>query len=109
MPDTVTFEGVRQHLRQCLRVRNERDDNYILFRFYDSRAFVDIVSTFNLQQLKEFFGPIHSFLLEHEDTKRMLKSQISNHQPKKNEDPLSSLSTSDTTFASQQNPPSTTR
>ncbi len=70
------FEDVRKHIRQCMRVRNERDDNYILFRFYDPRVFVDIVSSFSLEQLTDFFGPIEYYLLEHIDTKQMVRSQL---------------------------------
>ncbi len=91
----LSFEEVRQHIRQCMRVKIRKE--YMLFRFYDPRVFVDIISKFDLQQLKEFFGPIHTYLLEDEDSKKMLKSQITNHQAKtqpeeKNKNPLNALS-----------------
>ncbi len=70
----LTFEKVRRHLRQCLRVKTE--DDYILFRFYDPRVFVDIISRFDLEQLTAFFGPIHCYFLEHIDTKQIIRSQL---------------------------------
>jgi hypothetical protein len=70
----LSFENLRRHLRQCLRVKT--DDNYVLFRFYDPRVFVDMVSEFNLAQLTDFFGPIHCYFLEHIDTKQIIRSQL---------------------------------
>jgi hypothetical protein len=39
-------------------------------------VFVDIVSSFSLEQLTDFFGPIEYYLLEHIDTKQMVRSQL---------------------------------
>jgi hypothetical protein len=70
----LIFETVRRHLRQCLRVKT--DDDYVVFRFYDPRVFVDIISGFNLEQLTAFFGPIHCYFLENIDTKQIIRSQL---------------------------------
>ena len=69
-----SFDTIRKHLRQCLRIKDKED--YMLFRFYDPRVFMDVIPDFNPEQLSAFFGPIQFYLLEDLDTPKMMRCQI---------------------------------
>jgi len=73
-----SFDTIRRHLRQCLRVKD--DDGYMLFRFYDPRVFMEIIPDFNPDELNAFFGPIQFYLLEDAETKKIMRCQALNDQ-----------------------------
>ena len=66
-----SFDEVRRHFRRLLKVEVE-DGHELFFRFYDPRVLRDFLPTCSLDQLNEFFGPVHQFLLEGEDPQEAL-------------------------------------
>lgn len=60
---TQDLAAMRRHLRTLLTV-HDADGRPLLFRFYDPRVLSVFLPTCNAEQLKTFFGPIDSFLLE---------------------------------------------
>lgn len=61
-PGTDVY-SLRAHLRRVLRV-SAPGGTSMLFRFYDPRAFRNVVPTFDAAQRKAFFGPIHGCYTE---------------------------------------------
>ncbi len=61
-----TKENIHHHFRKFLLVKTE-DEKQIYFRFYDPRVLRLFLPTCNVEQLKEFFGPIQQFICEDED------------------------------------------
>lgn len=57
------MHALRAHLRRLLRVATPGGQP-MLFRFYDPRAFRVVVPTFDAEQRKAFFGPIHGCYIE---------------------------------------------
>jgi hypothetical protein len=55
-----------KHFRQFLMVKTE-DGDELYFRFYDPRVLRVFLPTCDLQQLREFFGPVDYFICEDED------------------------------------------
>ena len=55
--------ALRAHLRRILRVAVPGGQS-MFFRFYDPRAFRAVVPTFDDEQRKAFFGPIHGCYTE---------------------------------------------
>jgi len=55
-----------KHFRQFLMVRTEEGEE-LYFRFYDPRVLRVFLPTCDLQQLKDFFGPVDYFICEDED------------------------------------------
>jgi len=58
--------NLRHHLRKFLKVKTE-DGRRLLFRWYDPRVWRTVVSTFDDEQLAQFFGPIHDWITEGDD------------------------------------------
>lgn len=59
----TSMQALRAHLRRILRVSTP-GGNSMLFRFYDPRAFRSVVPSFDTEQRKTFFGPIHGCYVE---------------------------------------------
>lgn len=68
----ASFEELYQHFKRFLMVKTE-DGLELFFRFYDPRVLRIFLPTCDSKQLKEFFGPIESFLLEDEDLRFGIK------------------------------------
>jgi hypothetical protein len=75
----TTLLALRSHLRRILRVAAPGGES-MLFRFYDPRAFRTVVPTFDEQQHKVFFGPIHGCYVESRDTNQALYFARDNQQ-----------------------------
>jgi len=60
------MERVRRHLRQFLRVRDQRG-RFLVFRYYDPRVLRIYLPTCSTEELRTVFGPIESFYVEDED------------------------------------------
>jgi hypothetical protein len=75
----TTILSLRSHLRRILRVAAPGGES-MLFRFYDPRAFRTVVPTFDKQQHKVFFGPIHGCYVESRDTNQALYFARDNQQ-----------------------------
>ena len=73
----VSFDEVYKHFRRFLMVKTE-DGVELFFRFYDPRVLRIFLPTCDTNQLKEFFGPIQSFLLEVEDLRFGIKFWLQN-------------------------------
>ena len=71
--------ALRSHLRRILRV-SAPGGQAMLFRFYDPRAFRTVVPTFDEQQHKVFFGPIHGCYVESRDSNQALYFARDNQQ-----------------------------
>jgi hypothetical protein len=60
------IEEIHHHFRKFLMVKTE-DEKQFYFRFYDPRVLRIFLPTCDIQQLKEFFGPVQKFICEDED------------------------------------------
>lgn len=75
----LPFIEIYKHCRRFLIVKNDGDQE-IYFRFYDPRVIRIFLPTCNRVQLKEFFGPINSFIVEDEDPNSILQFTFDNIQ-----------------------------
>jgi len=66
-----SFIDAYNQLRQCLRVKDQRN-NYMLFRFYDPRVFNQIIPSFDQEQLQLFFKNINNYWLEHIELENLM-------------------------------------
>jgi hypothetical protein len=55
--------NLRHHLRKFLKVEDEKGRR-LLFRFYDPRVLRSYLPTCTPDEREQFFGPIHSFVVE---------------------------------------------
>ena len=62
-PESIDFAALRRHLRRLNLVYGPRSEP-LLFRWYDPRVLGLIAPTLNAAQLRELFGPVHSFVIE---------------------------------------------
>ena len=65
-------DPLRKHFRTFLRVRDYRG-KYLLFRYYDPRVLRAYLPTCLPDELSAVFGPVHSFLLEAQDSNTVLR------------------------------------
>lgn len=73
-----SFPEVRKHFRHFLMVQIEGDgegEKTVYFRFYDPRVLRVYLPTCTPEEVRQFFGPIGSFLLENEDASRLRRFQ----------------------------------
>ena len=68
------FEEVRKHFRHFLMVRTE-DGKSLYFRFYDPRVLRIFLPTCDAGELRQFFGPVDSYLMEGESPGALLRFQ----------------------------------
>ena len=73
------IKQLRRHLRQFLRVRDERGRR-LIFRYYDPRVLRVYLPTCTPAELETFFGPIHSFVMEGETPDEVLEFQRERNQ-----------------------------
>ena len=66
VPEAVSLERHRRHLRTLLRVKDE-SGRKLVFRFYDPRVLRQYLPTCTGDEAKEFFGPVPEILAESED------------------------------------------
>lgn len=57
---------IRKHFRDLFIVHNEEGEP-MYFRFYDPRVIKTFLKTCEEKELKTFFGPVDTFIAEHED------------------------------------------
>jgi pSer/pThr/pTyr-binding forkhead associated (FHA) protein len=62
----LPFKEVRRHLRHFLLARVPGGKE-VYFRFYDPRVLRIYLPTCRPEELRQFFGPIHAFLMESQD------------------------------------------
>ena len=72
------FEIVYKHFRRFLLVKTE-DEQELYFRFYDPRVLRIFLPTCDINQLKEFFGPVDHYVCEDEDPAYGLVFSINNN------------------------------
>jgi hypothetical protein len=60
------LEDLRRHFRRLLLVRDERG-RQLYFRYYDPRVLRVYLPTCTPEELKTYFGPVESFLVEERD------------------------------------------
>ena len=58
--------NLRHHLRKFLKVQDQRGRS-LLFRYYDPRVLRSFLPTCSAAELREYFGPVRSFVAEGED------------------------------------------
>jgi hypothetical protein len=68
----LSFDEVRAHLRQFLKVKTE-DDKDLLFRFYDPRILRAFLPVCTPEEAATLFGPVSCFLVEAEEPDCVLK------------------------------------
>ena len=68
--------AVRRHLRSLLVV-HDADGEPLVFRYYDPRVLSVFLPTCNIEQLSNFFGPLHSCLLESSTADALLRLRLS--------------------------------
>lgn len=61
------FESLHKHFRKFIIIKTE-DGEEMYFRFYDPRVLRVFLPTCDVDQLKEFFGPVKAYLMEDEDS-----------------------------------------
>jgi hypothetical protein len=66
LSSSADLKDVSEHFRRFLKVKTE-DGLELYFRFYDPRVLRIFLPTCDANQLNEFFGPVHYFLMEDED------------------------------------------
>lgn len=66
-----TMEELHKHFRKFLMVQTEQGQE-LYFRFYDPRVLRIFLPTCDTTQLRDFFGPIQSFIVEDVDPNRLL-------------------------------------
>lgn len=76
VPEAVSFQDVRNHLRSFLRVRGP-DGKPLLFRYYDPRVFRVYLPTCNAAELEAIFGPVAMFMLEGDEAGTLLGFMVS--------------------------------
>lgn len=65
----TSFEQLRRHLRQFLRVRTPDDPpESVLFRFYDGCVLKDFLAACHPEELTEFFGPVRLYVTADEES-----------------------------------------
>jgi hypothetical protein len=62
------LKELRKHFRKFLMVYNEKGKT-LYFRYYDPRVLRVYLPTCNEKELKQVFGPVHTFLMEDEEPK----------------------------------------
>jgi Domain of unknown function (DUF4123) len=67
----ATLTTIRQHFRTLLLVRDERG-NTLRFRFFDPRVLRRYLPTCTPSELKQVFGPVTRFFLEHPEQDRLV-------------------------------------
>lgn len=77
LTSAASFLDLRKHLRQFLmaQIEGERDKNFY-FRFYDPRVLRTYLTTCTPQEVRQFFGPIGSFLVEDKDESKLLRFRV---------------------------------
>jgi pSer/pThr/pTyr-binding forkhead associated (FHA) protein len=68
----VPFTEARAHLRRFLMIETD-EGRQLYFRFYDPRVLRSFLPKFTLEEAKQFFGPISSYLVEGENPKVLLR------------------------------------
>ena len=68
----IEFEELRRHLRKFNIVYRE-NGTPLVFRFYDPRVLRRFLPTCTPDELRRFFGPIESFLIETEEADALLR------------------------------------
>lgn len=71
--------NLRHHLRGLLRVRDE-SGRILLFRYYDPRILRAYLPTCRPDELRTFFGPVSSYLVEGEDGNSVMEFEFDGHQ-----------------------------
>jgi hypothetical protein len=59
----ASLRDIRKHLRQVFIARDQTNQEFF-FRFYDPRVLRGFLPACNSEEIKEFFGPIHWFVVE---------------------------------------------
>jgi hypothetical protein len=77
------MEETCSHFRKFLLVKTEPDKEFF-FRFYDPRVLCIFLPTCNVNQLREFFGPVEKFICEDEDADYGLVYSFDNNKLKTN-------------------------
>jgi hypothetical protein len=85
---TAAFEEVRRHLRKFNIVFRE-DASPLVFRFHDPRVLSQFLPTCTADELRRFFGPIDSFLMETAGADTLLRFTLRDGQLLQSRLPLS--------------------
>lgn len=64
----VSMKAMQKHFRRFLLIKTESGEQ-LYFRFYDPRVLRLFLPTCDSKQLKDFFGPVSSFVCELEENK----------------------------------------
>lgn len=73
------FEDMYNHFRKHIIVVND-DKQEVFFRFYDPAVLRMFLPSADVQQLRAFFGPVSTFIVEDEDEGFVLKFTLFNEQ-----------------------------
>lgn len=76
LTSAASFPDLRKHFRHFLMAEIEGGKT-AYFRFYDPRVLCVYLPTCTPQEIRQFFGPVGSFLLEDEDASRLLRFRAS--------------------------------
>jgi hypothetical protein len=74
LTSAASFPDLRKHFRHFLMAQIEgKSDKTLYFRFYDPRVLRVYLPTCTPQEIRQFFGPIGSFLVEDKDESKLLR------------------------------------
>lgn len=74
LTSAASFPDLRKHFRHFLIAQIEGGgDKNVYFRFYDPRVLRVYLRTCTPQEIRQFFGPIGTFLVEDKDASRLLR------------------------------------
>jgi hypothetical protein len=77
LTSAASFPDLRKHFRHFLMVEIEGErDKSLYFRFYDPRVLRVYLPTCTPQEVRQFFGPIGSFLVEDKDESKLLRFRV---------------------------------
>ena len=76
LTSSANLEELRKHFRQFLMVTLEDDEEgekEVYFRFYDPRVLRIHLPTCTAEEIEQFFGPVTSFSMEHEEAVQLIR------------------------------------
>jgi hypothetical protein len=75
----VSMEELQKHFRKFLMVKTEEEEE-LYFRFYDPRVLRVFLPTCDVEQLKDFFGPVKYYGMEDEEPEYALRFTFVNNK-----------------------------
>jgi hypothetical protein len=72
---SASHDELRQHLRKFLIVKTEQGKE-LYFRYYDPRVLRAVLPTLEMDQLRQFFGPVDEWLMEDDSSSLIIRFRL---------------------------------